>query len=88
MKSVADSLEEMGGPMNYAPISRAGDDGSSNWIAIDFFDVVIQSYIPLPAEWYTQTIPLMREVLFGVALILVLMFRPSGLFGTKELTRV
>jgi branched-chain amino acid transport system permease protein len=50
-------------------------------VTVGFFDIVVQSYLPLPAEWYTQTIPLLREVLFGVALILVLMFRPFGILG-------
>lgn len=57
-------------------------------LTVGFFDIVIQSYLPLPAEWYTQTIPLMREVLFGVALILVLVFRPLGLLGHMRRDRL
>ena len=57
-------------------------------LTVGFFDIVIQSYIPLPAEWYTQTIPLLREVLFGIALILVLMFRPYGLLGHMRRDRL
>jgi branched-chain amino acid transport system permease protein len=57
-------------------------------LTVGVFDIVIQSYIPLPAEWYTQTIPLMREVLFGVALILVLVFRPLGLLGHMRRDRL
>lgn len=57
-------------------------------VTVGFFDILIQSYIPLPAEWYTQTIPLLREVLFGVALILVLMFRPLGILGHMRRDRL
>lgn len=57
-------------------------------LTVGFFDIVVQAYLPLPAEWYTQTIPLLREVLFGVALILVLMFRPLGLLGQMRRDRL
>lgn len=57
-------------------------------LTVGIFDIVIQSYIPLPSEWYTQTIPLMREVLFGAALILVLVFRPLGLLGHMRRDRL
>lgn len=57
-------------------------------LTVGIFDIVIQSYIPLPSEWYTQTIPLLREVLFGVALILVLIFRPLGLLGHMRRDRL
>lgn len=57
-------------------------------LTVGVFDIVIQSYIPLPAEWYSQTIPLLREVLFGLALILVLMFRPLGVLGHMRRDRL
>lgn len=50
-------------------------------LAVGFFDIVIQFYLPLPQEWYTQAIPVLREAAFGAALILVLLFRPSGILG-------
>jgi branched-chain amino acid transport system permease protein len=50
-------------------------------VAIGLFDIVIQSYLPLPREWYTQAIPVLREMVFGAALILVLVFRPLGILG-------
>lgn len=50
-------------------------------LAIGLFDIVVQSYLPLPREWYTQTIPVLREALFGLVLIVVLMFRPFGILG-------
>ncbi|MDI6911887.1 branched-chain amino acid ABC transporter permease [Nocardioides sp.] len=57
-------------------------------LTVGVFDIVIQSYIPLPADWYTQTIPLLREVMFGLALILVLVFRPLGLLGHMRRDRL
>ena len=50
-------------------------------VAIGLFDIVIQSYLPLPREWYRQAIPVLREMAFGAGLILVLVFRPLGILG-------
>jgi branched-chain amino acid transport system permease protein len=50
-------------------------------LTVGLFDIVVQIYLPLPREWYTQTIPVLREVIFGATLIIVLMFRPLGLLG-------
>ncbi|NJD29077.1 MAG: branched-chain amino acid ABC transporter permease [Chloroflexi bacterium] len=50
-------------------------------LTVGLFDIVIRTYLPLPREWYSQALPVMREVLFGLALILVLLFRPLGLLG-------
>jgi branched-chain amino acid transport system permease protein len=50
-------------------------------LTVGLFDIVVQLYLPLPREWYTQTIPVLREVIFGATLIIVLMFRPLGLLG-------
>ena len=44
MKTVADELEELGGNAGNPMLSRAGDESTSNWIAIDFFDVVIHVF--------------------------------------------
>ncbi len=51
------------------------------FLSVGLFDIVIQSYLPLPREWYTQTIPVLREAAFGLALIVVLLFRPLGILG-------
>ncbi|MHB8890969.1 MAG: branched-chain amino acid ABC transporter permease [Candidatus Limnocylindrales bacterium] len=53
-------------------------------LTVGLFDIVIQSYVPFPREWYTQAIPVLREALFGLALILVLLFRPYGLLGDMQ----
>ncbi|HAX81277.1 MAG TPA: hypothetical protein DCY40_01760 [Actinobacteria bacterium] len=48
---------------------------------VGLFDIVVQSYLPLPREWYQQTIPVLREAVFGAALIIMLLFRPLGMLG-------
>ncbi len=48
---------------------------------VGLFDIVIQSYLPLPRSWYNQAIPVLREMAFGAALILVLLYRPFGILG-------
>jgi branched-chain amino acid transport system permease protein len=48
---------------------------------VGLFDIVIQSYLPLPQSWYNQAIPVLREMAFGAALIVVLLFRPFGILG-------
>jgi branched-chain amino acid transport system permease protein len=50
-------------------------------LTVGLFDIVIQSYLPLPREWYTQAIPVLREAAFGLTLMIVLLFRPFGLLG-------
>jgi branched-chain amino acid transport system permease protein len=50
-------------------------------LTIGFFDIVVQSYLPLPREWYSQAIPVLRELAFGAVLIIVLLFRPLGILG-------
>lgn len=50
-------------------------------LTVGLFDIVIQSYLPLPREWYTQAIPVAREAIFGATLIVVLILRPLGILG-------
>jgi len=57
-------------------------------LSVGLFDIVIQSYLPLPREWYTQAIPVLREAVFGLTLILVLLFRPTGLLGDMRRDRL
>jgi branched-chain amino acid transport system permease protein len=57
-------------------------------LAVGFFDIVVQSYLPLPREWYTQAIPVFREMMFGVVLIVVLMFRPFGVLGDMRRDKI
>jgi branched-chain amino acid transport system permease protein len=53
-------------------------------LTVGLFDIVVQSYLPLPRSWYTQTIPVLREMVFGAALIIVLLVRPLGLLGDMK----
>jgi branched-chain amino acid transport system permease protein len=57
-------------------------------LTVGLFDIVIQSYIPFPREWYTQAIPVLREAVFGATLIGVLMFRPLGVLGDMRRDRL
>lgn len=57
-------------------------------LTVGLFDIVVQSYLPLPKAWYTQAIPVLREAVFGLALILVLMFRPYGVLGDMRRDRL
>ena len=50
-------------------------------LSVGLFDIVIQNYLPLPREWYTQAIPVLREAVFGAVLIVVLLLRPLGVLG-------
>ncbi len=50
-------------------------------LTVGLFDIVVQSYLPLPREWYSQAIPVLREAAFGLTLMLVLLFRPLGILG-------
>ncbi len=55
-------------------------------LTVGLFDIVIQFYVPLPQEWYTQAIPVLREAIFGAVLVAVLLFRPQGLLGEMRRT--
>lgn len=55
---------------------------------VGLFDIVVQFYVPLPQEWFTQAIPVAREAVFGAALVLVLLFRPKGILGEMKRTKM
>jgi len=57
-------------------------------LTVGLFDIVVRSYLPLPQEWYTQTIPVLREAVFGAVLIVVLLFRPLGILGDMRRDRL
>jgi branched-chain amino acid transport system permease protein len=57
-------------------------------LSVGLFDIVVQSYLPLPREWYTQAIPVLREAVFGATLIVVLLFRPLGVLGEMRRDRL
>jgi branched-chain amino acid transport system permease protein len=51
------------------------------------FDIVVQLYLPLPDSWYQETMPVVREMLFGAMLIAVLLWRPLGVLGDMRRDR-
>jgi branched-chain amino acid transport system permease protein len=57
-------------------------------LAVGFFDIVVQFYLPLPSDWYGQAIPVLREAVFGLTLIVVLLFRPMGVLGDMRRDRL
>jgi branched-chain amino acid transport system permease protein len=57
-------------------------------LTVGLFDIVVRTYLPLPREWYSQAIPVLREALFGLTLMLVLLFRPLGLLGDMRRDRL
>jgi branched-chain amino acid transport system permease protein len=57
-------------------------------LTMGLFDIVIQVYLPLPRDWYSQAIPVLREVAFGLAMIIVLLFRPLGVLGDMRRDRL
>jgi branched-chain amino acid transport system permease protein len=50
-------------------------------LTVGLFEIVIQSYLPLPRSWYTQAIPVLREMMFGGTLVVVLIIKPFGILG-------
>jgi branched-chain amino acid transport system permease protein len=57
-------------------------------LTVGLFDIVVRSYLPLPRDWYTQAIPVLRELIFGATLIVFLMFRPLGVLGDMRRDRL
>jgi branched-chain amino acid transport system permease protein len=45
------------------------------------FELVFMIWIPFPADWRKQALPVIREMLYGATLIVVLMTRPLGILG-------
>jgi branched-chain amino acid transport system permease protein len=61
--------------------ARAWGAVIGGFLIIGFFDIIVQSYLPLPREWYGQAIPVTKQIVFGAVLIGVLLFRPLGILG-------
>ena len=51
------------------------------------FELVFLIWIPFPTEWRRQSLPVIREMLYGATLILVLMTRPLGILGRMRRER-
>lgn len=50
---------------------------------VGLFDIVIENAIPIPVT-YAVMIPNIKYVLYGLSLILILMYRPAGILGDKK----
>ncbi len=47
------------------------------------FDILVESYVPIPRE-LSNYIPDLKLMLYGLTLILVIMFRPQGVLGERK----
>ena len=54
-------------------------------VTLGLFDFFIETYVPIPAA-QAQLLPVIKLLIYGLTLILVLMFRPSGILGRRKLT--
>lgn len=50
---------------------------------IGLFDYFIESVVPIPTE-YAEMVPNVKFTLYGLTLILILMFKPLGILGEKK----
>lgn len=49
-------------------------------ITVGLFDLLIETYAPIPTQ-YAQMVPNIKLMLYGLTLMLVLLFRPVGILG-------
>ena len=54
---------------------------------IGLFDVILESVVPIPSK-YAGIMYNAKYLIYGLALVLVLMFRPSGILGDKKVRRL
>lgn len=52
-------------------------------VTLLLFDFIIELYVPIPRS-FAQVMPNLKMMLYGLTLILILMFKPSGLLGEKK----
>ena len=50
-------------------------------LTIALFDIVIFLYVPLPAAVFEQAFPVFKQAVFGLLLIVLLLYRPLGILG-------
>ena len=53
---------------------------------IGIFDFFIETYVPIPASFQSELLPVLKLLLYGLTLMLVIMYRPSGILGNKKIT--
>jgi branched-chain amino acid transport system permease protein len=54
-------------------------------VTVGIFDFLIETYVPIPTG-QAQLLPVIKMMVYGLTLLLVLMFKPSGLLGTSTKT--
>lgn len=52
-------------------------------LTVGVFDILIKQYVSVPRE-FSQLMPDVELMLFGLVLVLVIMFRPVGLLGSRR----
>ncbi|MEM7336360.1 MAG: branched-chain amino acid ABC transporter permease [Chloroflexota bacterium] len=52
------------------------------FVTVGLFDLLIETYVPLPTN-FTILVPNIKLMLYGLMLILILMFRPLGILGDR-----
>jgi branched-chain amino acid transport system permease protein len=54
---------------------------------IGLFDFVITTFVPIPASAQSQLLPVIKMWVYGLTLMLILMYRPSGILGEKKIVK-
>jgi branched-chain amino acid transport system permease protein len=53
---------------------------------VGIFDFVLETFVPISPQ-SAQLIPVIKNFLYGTALVLILLFRPYGILGAKRVRR-
>jgi branched-chain amino acid transport system permease protein len=56
-------------------------------VTIGLFDIVLETVVPIPSK-YAGILYNSKYFLYGLILILILMFRPSGILGDRKKTKI
>ena len=57
-------------------------------VTLGIFDFLVETYVPIPTQ-QAQLLPVIKMMIYGLTLLLVLMYKPSGLLGgTKKSKKV
>ena len=52
-------------------------------VTIGVFDFLIETYVPIPRS-HAQTLPVIKMMVYGLTLVLVLLFKPTGLLSGRK----
>ncbi len=56
-------------------------------VTIGLFDFLIETFVPIPAAAQSQLMPVIKLWIYGLTLMIILMYRPSGILGEKKLIK-